>query len=48
MSTALVCPDMVDTYHAEPTGHSGCSPGQPDHFGGSHTIIAQNFENSQK
>ncbi len=33
---------------AEPTDHYGCSIGQFGHFGGSHAMITQHFENSQK
>jgi ureidoglycolate hydrolase len=44
-STTLVCLNMVQTTHAEPTGHSGRSPGQSDHFSESHTIETQSFEN---
>ncbi len=39
---------MVHTGHTEPTGHCGCSPGQSGHFGGSHAMITQSFENPQK
>ncbi len=39
---------MVFTGHTEPTGHYGWSLGQSVHFGGSHAMIIQNFENFQK
>ncbi len=39
---------MAQTGHAGPPNHSGCSPGHSDLFGGSHTMITQNFEKSQK
>jgi hypothetical protein len=48
ISTTLVCLNMVHTGYTEPIGQSGCLPGQPDHFGGSHAMITQHFENSQK
>jgi hypothetical protein len=47
MSTYLLWLNMVHTAHVEPSSHSGCSPGQPDHFSGSHAMIT-NDENSQK
>ncbi len=48
MSTALVCLNVVHDGHTGPTDHSRCSPGQSGHFGWSHAMITQSFENSQK
>ncbi len=48
MSIALVCLNVVPCGCAEPTDHYGCSIGQSGHFGGSHAMITQHFENSQK
>jgi hypothetical protein len=41
-STALVWLNMVQTGHAGPTDHSGCSPGHSGHFGGSHVTCHDN------
>jgi hypothetical protein len=48
MSTTLVCLNVVHTGQTGPTGHHWCSLGQSSHFGGSHAIGTQSFENSQK
>jgi hypothetical protein len=39
---------MVHTGHAEPSGHSDCLLGHSGHFGKSHDMRTQSFENSQK
>ncbi len=47
MSVALICLNVVPGGCAEPTEPYGCSIGQSGHFGESHAMKTQSFENSQ-